>query len=89
MQHACNAHLTPRELYVVVRLSERVASEVERFATLSGLSARGYGKVLRVARTIADLAGADDVAMPHLLEAMALRIFDRRSGSTSAVMSAP
>ncbi len=89
VQHACNAHLTPRELHVVVRLSERVASEVERFATLSGLSARGYGKVLRVARTIADLAGSDDVAMPHLLEAMALRVFDRRSGSASAAMSAP
>ena len=89
VHHACNAHLSPRELDAVAPLPERLASEVERFASRAGLSARGYGKVLRVARTIADLAGADDVAMPHLLEAMALRIFDRRSGAAHDVTASP
>ena len=42
----------------------------ERF----GLSARGYHRVLRVARTIADLAGEEAVRKPHLAEALSYRI---------------
>ena len=42
----------------------------ERF----GLSARGYHRVLRVARTIADLAGSDMVRKPHVAEAVSFRI---------------
>ncbi|MFU1479018.1 YifB family Mg chelatase-like AAA ATPase [Roseovarius sp. C7] len=42
----------------------------ERF----GLTARGYHRILRVARTIADLDGADDVARPHVAEAVSFRI---------------
>ena len=42
----------------------------ERF----GLSARGYHRVLRVARTIADLEGADEVRHPHVAEAVGYRL---------------
>ncbi|WP_296766348.1 YifB family Mg chelatase-like AAA ATPase [Sediminimonas sp.] len=45
-----------------------------RAADRFGLTARGYHRVLRVARTIADLDGADAVALPHLAEALSYRL---------------
>jgi magnesium chelatase family protein len=48
------------------------------------LSARAYHRVLKVARTIADLAGSDAVAMEHIAEAVALRQLDRRSAAVAA-----
>jgi magnesium chelatase family protein len=53
--------------------SRMLAAAVERL----GLSARAYGKVLRVARTIADLDGSIDVCPVHLAEAIGLRVLDR------------
>jgi magnesium chelatase family protein len=50
-----------------------IVGAVERL----GLSARAYGKVLRLARTIADLDGATAVRAPHVAEAVQCRIFDR------------
>jgi magnesium chelatase family protein len=47
-----------------------LATVAERF----GLSARGYHRVLRVARTIADLAGEDEVRKPHVAEAVGYRL---------------
>ncbi|SNX73825.1 magnesium chelatase family protein [Cereibacter ovatus] len=45
-----------------------------RVADRYGLSARGYHRILRVARTIADLDGSADVRMPHIAEAVSYRI---------------
>lgn len=45
-----------------------------RVADRFGLTARGYHRVLRVARTIADLAGSDRVRVPHLAEAVGFRL---------------
>ena len=45
-----------------------------RVAERFGLSARGYHRVLRVARTIADLDGAESVRLPHIAEAVSYRL---------------
>jgi magnesium chelatase family protein len=60
-----------------------LASAVERL----GLSARAYTKVLRVARTLADLEGATAVRAVHIAEAVQARIFDRPNQSFAPVAS--
>jgi magnesium chelatase family protein len=72
-----NAALTSRELARVAALDDEglrlVAGAVERL----GLSARAYTKVLRVARTVADLDGSERVRACHVAEAIQARIVDR------------
>jgi magnesium chelatase family protein len=74
-----NGSLRTRDLDKVARLSPAgmhlLSAAVDRLA----LSARAYGKVLRVARTIADLDGAVAVSPDHLAEAIGARILDRAS----------
>jgi magnesium chelatase family protein len=82
---ACtNAALAPKDLDRVAALCERggriLAGAVERL----GLSARAYSKVLRVARTIADLDGSVAIQPAHVAEAVALRVLDRGATAVAA-----
>jgi len=51
---------------------------LEQAITKLGLSARAYHRILKVARTIADLAGEDQIGLPHLTEAIGYRRLDRQ-----------
>jgi magnesium chelatase family protein len=73
-QRGLNAHLEGRTLRVVCRRADDRAERVLEMGVLRlGLSARAVTRVLRVARTIADLNGHDAIAAEHLTEALQFR----------------
>ena len=72
-QERPNAELGPREARAAAGLEPSAATLLERAVDRLGLSARAHDRLLRVARTIADLAGADRVAADHLAEAIGYR----------------
>ena len=71
-----NAEVRSRDLAGVCRLSDRERDELVRLIERLNLSARAYDKVLRVARTIADLAGSEAVRNEDLMNAIGYRRMD-------------
>jgi magnesium chelatase family protein len=72
-----NSRLTTREIDRYCVPDETGANLVKQAIGRLGLSARGYHRVLKVARTIADLAGMAHVTAQHIAEAVQYRRFDR------------
>ena len=68
-----NAHMTPREIKATIEMDDECRDFLQTVATRLNLSARVYDRVLKVARTIADLTGAEKVTKPHLAEAVQYR----------------
>ncbi|MFT3764929.1 MAG: YifB family Mg chelatase-like AAA ATPase [Minicystis sp.] len=85
---ATNAALSPRDLERVAQPDAAGARVLAAAVERLGLSARAYGKVLRVARTIADLAGSDAVSASHVAEAVHARLLDRDPIMPAATASA-
>lgn len=73
-----NAFLGNHEIETCCRLGTNEQTLFDRAVERLGLSARAYHRVLRVARTIADLAGSGSIQTPHLSEAIQFRRFDLR-----------
>ena len=73
-----NAHMTARDLRRYCPLSEPVERLLREAVGRLGLSARAYHRVLKIGRTIADLAGADELSTTHVSEAIQYRSLDRR-----------
>jgi magnesium chelatase family protein len=72
-----NAHMRPKHLRTHCQLDAAGRRLLEAAMNRLGLSARGYDRVLKVARTIADLAGAEQIGPDHLAEALQYRSLDR------------
>jgi magnesium chelatase family protein len=74
----CNAQMQTRHLRQWCRLDEGSRQMLEAAIQRLGLSARAMDRVLKVGRTIADLAGAKEIQVPHIAEAIQYRTLDRR-----------
>lgn len=72
-----NADLAGRMLEEYCRLEQMEHEFLGKAVEALALSARAYTRILRVARTIADLAGSPGIALPHLAEAISCRVLDR------------
>jgi magnesium chelatase family protein len=74
-----NAQLNTVEMEHVLNISEKNLVLLEKIVTQLKLSARAYHRVLKIARTIADLDDSKEILQNHLLEALTYRCLDRPS----------
>ena len=73
-----NADMSSRHLSMFCRLEGGAKEVMEQAYAKLGLSARGYDRLLRVARTIADLDSSEEIKANHIAEAVQLRSLDRK-----------
>ncbi len=74
----CNAHMGPKELRQFCKLDDHTKELLQFAMTDLNLSARAYDRILKVARTIADLADSDRITANHIGEAIQFRSLDRQ-----------
>lgn len=72
-----NAQMSSQQIRVFCELSSDAERLLERAMQQQGLSARAHDRILKVSRTIADLEGAQDIAVKHIAEAIQYRTLDR------------
>jgi len=76
----CNADMGPDAIRRWARPDDDGRRLLEQASRALGLSARAWHRILRVARSIADLAGAEAISAAHVAEAIAYRSLDREAG---------
>ncbi len=74
---ACNAAMTPRDVQNFCRLDGDAADLLKMAMSELNFSARAYDRIIKVARTIADMAGAESIGAVHISEAIQYRSLDR------------
>ena len=74
-----NARMQARHIRKFCPVDEQGQRLLEMVTDRLGLSARSYSRILKVARTIADLASCEQIRQEHLAEAIQYRSLDRRS----------
>lgn len=72
-----NAQMSSKMVRDVCKISEAGQALLKRAMEKLGLSARAYDRILKVARTIADLGGSENIEIEHLAEAIQFRSLDR------------
>lgn len=75
----CNAQMGPRQVQERCRIDESSRALLKTAMERLGLSARAYDRILRVSRTIADMAGCAAIGTEHVAEAIQFRSLDRDS----------
>ena len=75
----CNASMNNRQTEMFCPLSQDCKALLERLIERMGLSARACSRIIRLARTIADLAGSQNIRPEHLSEAASYRFLDRQN----------
>src|SRR6202012_37898 len=72
-----NAQMSPQMVRDICKINTAGQTLLKKAMEKLGLSARAYDRILKVSRTIADLAGSDDIKLEHLAEAIHFRSLDR------------
>ncbi len=75
---SCNAHMSSAQTRQFCRLTDDASFLLKKAFEQLGLSARAYDKVLRVARTIADMEEKEEIEQEHIAEAVQYRSLDRK-----------
>ena len=75
---SCNARMGPKEIKEFCALDEATKDLLKLAMADYNFSARAYDRILKVARTIADLAGAENISGDHISEAIQYRTLDRQ-----------
>jgi len=75
----CNAQMSPQMVRAICKITDAGQILLKKAMEKLGLSARAYDRILKVARTIADLSESEEIGIEHLAEAIHFRSLDREN----------